>query len=138
MINWLKWCEMLAVLGDRDVTTEHILQVIEEANHVLDNKLTRGIHEVQVRVSNSTRDVQCQLYCEDRRLILPRDGMCFKAIMRKDVDREVFQFDNESLMAFLDLRACLMNIENGPTSAPAAANIKNKLQSSELFQMALS
>ena len=40
---------MLAMLGDRDITTEHILQVVEEANNVLDNKLTKGIDEVQLR-----------------------------------------------------------------------------------------
>ena len=64
--------------------------------------------------------------------------MSFKAIMLKDVDREVFQFDHESLMSFLDLCACFMNIENGPTSGPAAANIKKQFQPSELFHMARS
>ena len=108
IIHFWECCEMLAMLGDRDITTEHILQVIEEANNVLDNKLTKGINEVQLRVSKSTRGLHCQLYCEDRRLSLPRDGMYFKTIMLKDVDREVFQFDNESLMSFLDLCACFM------------------------------
>ena len=98
---------------------------------MLDNKLTKGINEVQLRVSKSTRGLQCQLYCEDRRLSLPRDGMYFKTIMLKDVDREVFQFDNESLMSFLDLCACFMNIENGPTSGPAASRIKTHIQPSE-------
>ena len=55
IIHFLKGCEMLAMLGDRDITTDHILQVIEEANNVLDNKLTKGINEVQLRVSKSTR-----------------------------------------------------------------------------------
>ena len=129
---------MLAMIGGRDVTTARTLQVIEEANNVLDNKLTKGINEVQLRVSKSTQGLRCQLYCEDRRLSLPRDGMYFKTIMLKDVDREVFHFDNEPLMSFLDLCACFMNIENGPTSGPAASRIKKKTQSSKLFQMARS
>ena len=98
MIICLKGCDMLVMLGDRDITTEHILQVIEEAHNVLDNKLCEGINEVQLRVSKSTRGLTRQLYCEDRRLSLPRGGLHAEAIMLKDVDREVFQVDNESLM----------------------------------------
>ena len=138
VIDCLKGCEMLAVLGDRDITTERIVRVIEEANNLLDHKLTQGINEVQLRVSKSTRCLPRQLYCEDKRLSLPRDGMHFKTIMHKDVDREVFQLDNELLMSFLDMCARFMNIENGPTSGPAAGRIKKKIQSSELFQMARS
>ena len=49
------------MLGGRDITTEHILQVVEESNNVLDNKLTKGINEVQLSVPKSTRDLLCQL-----------------------------------------------------------------------------
>ena len=93
---------------------------------------------MQLRVSKSTRALPYQLYCEDRRLSLPCDGIYFKAIMLNDVDREVSQFDNESWMSFLDMCACFMNIENGPTSGPAAGRIKKHIQPSELFQIARS
>ena len=71
IVHILNGCEMLAMLGGRDITTEHILQVIEEANDVLDNKLTNGINEVQLRASKFTQGLRCQPYCEDSRLSLP-------------------------------------------------------------------
>ena len=90
----------------------------------------KGVKEmVTVRSSDIDPWLECQLYCEDKRLSLPGPGRAFKTISLKG-RKDIPMFNEEQLERFLDMCVSFMNVDMTTPLQPAAkASMRRVLES---------
>ena len=82
-----------------------------------------------VRSSDIDPWLECQLYCEDKKLSLPGPGRAFKTISLKGRN-DIPMFNEEQLERFLDMCVSFMNVDMTTPLQPAAkASMKRVLES---------
>jgi hypothetical protein len=137
-INWLKGMKMMEALGDKTVTRENILCVINKLNVECDRKFTRGIEEVrQVESVNpykqESRWTTSKLYCADERLSLRGAGYKFNAIDTNLYTDGLATLSKDSMDELLFTAASGLDVEEWNASTDAEKKFKREVLSHPAF-----
>ena len=85
LLQFLKGATALQYLGDKPITKENLLQVIQTANTEVERKFSKGVREVVALTSRVPPQADldyynCRVVCEDTRLSLNASGVKYLAV----------------------------------------------------------
>ncbi len=132
-IQFLKGCQMLRQLQGREITYDHIIQVINEVNDRATKKLTKALKETRVVTavdpSSNEKLWNYKVYCENTTLSLSTPGTRYHCIDTKMSTQHIEEFTADELNELLDFCAACLDIDSAPSSAlqPAQKKARNTI-----------
>jgi hypothetical protein len=133
---FLKGIQVIRRLNGREVTTEHLLQVISEMNERATKKMLVALrNETRVDEAKDPADVwNHKIYCQDRRTSLDAPGVKVPLIYTPLVTTEIITFTIDELDELLDFCASCLDVEAVTPKEPAMKKAKNSIMYTSNWQ----